>query len=184
MVRAGARFLLALGLVLALLGLAPFQRVLGEVVGSAAARVLGLAMGRPVLHVVKSAPVWSLTEGRIGIGLPGQPSIELQIVEHVRNLALFVSIVVAVATVRGGRLLLVLGVGSGIVLLLDALIVAAEAWEHLPGATPSGPVYQGLRVLETLHGSGGMFVAPVFLGAAAACAFLRPTGAARRHGFR
>jgi hypothetical protein len=98
---------------------------------------------------------------------------------QIRNVPLFWAIVVAMAGVRGGRMLALLAVGTVALILLDGIITAGDAWISLD--VPPNGIYPLIAAVNALHNTGGMFVAPTFIGAAAALSLRAPDAAETRH---
>ncbi len=84
---------------------------------------------------------------------------------------MFLAIVLAATGTFRGRLFAVLGFGLLGVILLNGLVAAAHAWATMPGAVPFTPAYHVLSVFG-VWSLGGIFVAPVFIGAILALTFL------------
>jgi hypothetical protein len=172
------RFLALYALLLGIFALPPLQHAAGSILGALAARILQLCSGGEVY--------WSLTAGGIHFtvlaGEPGEMPVsrwlEMPILEHVRNVPLFVAIVLAAAKVRRKKFLLVLGAGTLGLIIIDSLIAAAEAWEYVSGTVPFNGAYEVLALFRVYHvtGAAGMFAAPVFIGALCALALLRDEG--------
>jgi hypothetical protein len=149
---------------------APLQRISGALVASGGSLVLQACLGRPV--------DWSVRGRDLVLSVPPQDGRQagtatMSILEHTRNLPLFLAIVLATVFGRGRRpgrrVWYVVAAGSAALVLLDGLIVAAEAWQKLPDDVPYDAAYQVLSVFGVYHttGAAGMFAAPVFVGALA-----------------
>src|SRR5262245_4096858 len=119
--------------------------------------------------------------GMIGVTArgPAGPSrtAEVETFKYIRNVPLFWAALAAAARVRRGRMFLLGLAGSLALLLLDGLVVASAAGEALADVSSPQPIhlnagYQVLAVLAVLHTTGGIFIAPVFLGALAGIALL------------
>ncbi len=177
------RFLALYGLLLAAVALSPLAGPMGRLVAGTAARVLTACTGRPVVS--------SVVDGAIGLGIAtdGGHRFEWAPVDalgHVFNVPLFVAIVVAVAATRSGKRLSLLALGLCAIILLglvglDGAVVGFEAWDRWPANVRPHPNawYQVLGTLAVLHATGGMFVAPTFLGALCAAVLVRPSVRAR-----
>jgi hypothetical protein len=122
---------------------------------------------------------------RTGAG-SGSRTAEVETFNYIRNVPLFWAALVAAARVRRGRMVVVGLVGSLALLLLDGLVVASAAGEALANVSSPQPIhlnagYQVLAVLAVLHTTGGVFVAPVLIGALAGLVLLgepRPAASA------
>jgi hypothetical protein len=161
-----ARFLLLYTLLLGVCAIPPVQPVIGGVVASVAAEILQLCVGRPVES--------SVGDGTMVLTFPAHDDAdgaetEIATLEHIRNLALFLAIVLAAAKVRDRRLVMVAVIGSLGLIVLDGAIVASETWLNLSDSVPLNRAYQVLAVLSVYHATGaaGMFAAPAFVGALA-----------------
>ena len=162
------RFLACYALLLGVLVLPPIEHLAGGIVAAGASLVLNVCLGRSV----SSSTAGSDLVFAVIADEPGQTwQITVEALEHLRNLPLFAAIVLAAGWPRRWRprrrLLQILGIGAVSLLALDALIVAAEAWERLPDAVPLTGAYQVLAALAIFHATGGagLFAAPVFVGA-------------------
>ena len=162
------RFLALYVLLLGALAIPPIEHLAGTLVAATAAVVLNLCLG----HSVTSSPSGSDLVFSVATGTAGQTwQVSVEALEHLRNLPLFVAIVLAAGWARRwhprSRLIQVLLIGSLGLIVLDGLIVAAEAWEKLPDAVPLTAAYQVLAALAIFHttGAAGLFAAPVFVGA-------------------
>lgn len=78
--------------------------------------------------------------------------------------------VLAVARVRRAPLLLVLAMGSAALLLLDGVIIAGDVWMSVD--VPANRAFPVVVAFNALHNTGGMCVAPTFIGALIALTIL------------
>ncbi|MBI1814736.1 MAG: hypothetical protein HYR72_07150 [Deltaproteobacteria bacterium] len=167
------RFLALYTLLLGVCGNPPVQPVIGRAVASVAAEILQLSLGRPIES--------SLGAGTMVLTVPEYDDAEaaeteIGTLEHIRNLALFLAVVLAAAKVRDRRLVMVAVIGSLGLIVLDGAIVAAEAWLNLSDSVGFNRAYEVLAVLSVYHATGaaGMFAAPAFVGALAVFALNQP----------
>lgn len=140
-------------------------------------------VGALVLRACWGAPAaWSLTDAGIMLGSPSQ-WLEMDALTQVRNLPLFWAIVLAVARVRRMPMLLVLTVGSAALVLLDGIIIAGDVWTALD--VPANRAFPVVGAFNAFHNTGGMSVAPTFIGALIALTILNQhaavLGGARRN---
>lgn len=172
-----SRFLALYAVLLVAFAMTPIRHTVGTGVAWTAAAVLGACSGISV--------GWSLDGSEMSFTVPevtdqetgtvaDQTRRTLDLVEHTRNVPLFVAIILVAARVRGRSLLLLLVSGSVALILLDGLIVAADAWRDLQPEMSLHPAYHLLAVVAVFHLTGaGIFAAPVFLGAVAATTLCR-----------
>ena len=162
------RFVALYALLLGVLALPPIEHLAGGIVATAASGVLNLCLGRSVASSVSGSDLLFM----VAADKPGETwQVSIDALEHLRNLPLFTAIVLAAGWARRWRprrrLVEVLLIGALGLIVLDGLIVAAEAWEKLPDAVPLTATYQVLAALAIFHATGGagLFAAPVFVGA-------------------
>lgn len=124
-----------------------------------------------ILEWCWQAPVaWSLTPTYdIGLAVPARDRwdsgiLEIQTLPFVRNMPLFIAMMLVSPWTPRRRLLAILGGGLLGLTLLDGVVVAYRAWYTLAaGARPVGVAYDLLELPSLYHDTGGMFVAPVFI---------------------
>jgi SEC-C motif len=169
------RFLGLYALLLAVFALTPLRDITGNLVAATTATILQFASG----HVVTWWPAANGIDLSIHVagpdGTPISRWVELETLEHIRNLPLYFAIVLAAAQVRRRRLLVVLAVGALALIVLDGVILAADAWENVAEAMPFNDAYEVLSLFRVYHATGaaGMFGAPVFIGALVALTTLK-----------
>lgn len=164
------RFLVLYAVLLGVFMLRPVENLVGGTIGVTAAGVLHLCLDRSVASAVRDDTV-VFTVAAMN---PGETwETDIATLEHLRNLPLFVAIVLAAAWARNWhsrrRLVQVLLMGCSGLIVLDGLIVAAEVWQKLPDSVPLTRAYEVLAALGIFHATGGagLFAAPVFVGALA-----------------
>jgi len=110
---------------------------------------------------------------------PNTWNVHVNSIEHTRNVAMFIAIVLAADWVPRWRprrgLLAVLFLGTLGLVLVDGLIVAGDAWQTVSGDLPQNAGYQALATIGVYHATGGagLFAAPVFVGALSVLALRR-----------
>jgi hypothetical protein len=139
-----------------------------------AAQTLEVCMGRSVY--------WDLEDDEIEIRVPvqiaerwKQANSRLGATWYTRNIPMFLALVLAAFGKLNRRALLFLGIGLLAVLLLDGLVVAAHAWGTMQGVVPFNGAGHVLSVFG-VWSLGGIFVAPLFIGAALALALMGHSG--------
>ncbi len=90
------------------------------------------------------------------------------------NLLVFLALVLATPGLRWRQRCVAVAIGTGVIVMLDSLIVTADIWEvdrqylreYLPGLrrqTSWGLLGNLVSAVHSLHPTGGAFMAPVFL---------------------
>lgn len=157
------RFLIAAGLLLLLVHVSPLQDVLGSKVAYVASKLLSAAWGVPV--------DWLLTPGStIGLGLSREAAYfraDVATLPMVRNVPLFIASMLTFGARRSPSTWWISATGVIAVMLLDAVVLAALAWPTLAVASGLAPTaaYHFFAITRTNFATGGLMVAPAFLGA-------------------
>jgi hypothetical protein len=157
------RFLLLYALLQAVFTWTPVGSVANRLVASAAARTLSICLDRTVLWTVKGNDI------QIKVPVQVEGALKAAVANlkngwYTRNLPMFLAIVLAAARGFRRRLLAILGFGLLAVILLDGLVGAAHAWNTVSELVPLTTAYHVLSVFG-VWSLGGMFAAPVFVGA-------------------
>jgi hypothetical protein len=156
---------LALALLLSLaLNSPPGRFVTGGVVGWIASTVLAWCWHAPV--------DWALTDNYdLGLIVPAHGewesgTLEIQTLIFVRNIPMFVAMVLATTPIYGRHLLPILLIGLFSLAALDGSVVAYMAWHTLAGVVPPNDLAFNLLALPSVfHTTGGIFAAPIFIAA-------------------
>jgi hypothetical protein len=182
--RVSVRFAILYAVLLAAVAVSPLAGPMSEIVATTAAHVLTACTSRPVVS--------SVVDGSIGLAIVPEDGRQpawaaVDALGHTINVPLFIAIVVAMGTARAGTRLSYQGLGlCGLVLLglvgLDGAVVGFEGWGRWPAGIrpPANACYEVLGTLAVLHGTGGVFVAPAFIGAFCAMVLVRPPSHAVR----
>ncbi len=165
-----ARFLALYGLLQVAFTFTPVGELANRLVASATAQTLSVCMGRTVGWDVEGNDIVINVPVRVGAGWK-MAQANLRRGWYTRNIPMFLAIVLAATRTFGGRLFAVLGFGLLGVIALDGLVGAAHAWATMPKAVPFTAAYHVLSVFG-VWSLGGMFVAPIFVGAVLALTFL------------
>jgi len=167
-----ARFLLLYALLQSVFMFTPVGDLANRFVASAIAGTLSVCMD------VERGVMWEVEGRDIYIKIPVRAGSSWKLAQaelregwYTRNIPMFLAIVLAASRTFRGRLFAILGFGTLGVILLDGLVGAAHAWATMPGAVPFTPAYHVLSVFG-VWSLGGIFVAPIFVGAILALTFL------------
>lgn len=170
-------FLLLSTLLLVVFSVAPLSSIAGGAVAWTASTILGWCLGVRV--------GWSLTAANdIGIAVPAGALweggiVELQTLLFIKNMPLFIAAVLAAKQKRRRYVSAVLFGGLVGLTLLDGIVVAHTTWETVAvGSRPTSLAFELLALPSVYSGTGGMSVAPIFLGAFVA--MLLPASAPER----
>lgn len=157
-------FVLFSAALLAAFSVGPLRALAGGAVACTASTILQWCWGAPV--------GWSLTAANdMAISVPARDvwesgTVELGTALFVRNMPLFIAIVLAVAPRLRRHVAVLLGAGLIALVLLDGVVVAYTTWRTVAGnVRPTGLVFELLALPSVYSSTGGLFVAPVFLGA-------------------
>lgn len=162
-VSAAGRFLIAAGILLSLVWASPLYDILGCAVAYVASKVLSAVWGLPV--------DWLLTPGStvgLGIGRDGAYfRADVATLPMVRNVPVFLASILTFGGWRSPRIWFISAIGVMAVIFLDGVVLVAATWPTLAvvsGIAPS-TAYQVIEITRMNFGTGGLMVAPVFLGA-------------------
>ena len=157
------RFLLLYAVLQAAFAFTPVGGIANRLVGSAAARTLSVCLDRTVEWDVKGNDIQIKVPVQIGTGWKSAVA-DLRDGWYTRNIPMFIAIVFAATRRFNKRLLTVLGFGVLAIIILDGFVGAAHAWSTISGVVPLTPAYHVLSVFG-VWSLGGIFAAPVFVGA-------------------